>query len=329
MTVIPELQVSAPESTEKIRENGIDAFRWIMASLIVLLHSLPFQSEGLSGIEFIDIACRSAVPFFFVVSGFFLPRRDQFSIQMITRPLRRLVPIYLFWILIYAGLQFATSSQRAFSLRELAAGGTGYHLWFLPALGFAQVVVSVGNSVLGRAATAALIAALAAWGLASGAYHDLLGMTGAAGRGGIFVAPAFVFLGNEIARIGLKVSLRMAIALVTLAFAASVAEIMLFNGMSPESFRRRNDFLVSTFVLGPAVFLLARAASRPPAWMSRQGTFSLGIYASHLIFVNAIVASIGNGSYARIALVAACSFTLATLLTRCMHEVRLIRPFVA
>jgi surface polysaccharide O-acyltransferase-like enzyme len=71
----------------------------------------------------VKIACRVAVPFFFITSGYFMKTGSKLDIEIVLKPLRRLLPIYfsdsLFiifssvWRLSSLGTSASTTCSRA------------------------------------------------------------------------------------------------------------------------------------------------------------------------------------------------------------------------
>lgn len=181
------------------RIEGIEALRLVMAFTVVLLHSIP-ESFG-PEFEPVKMICRAAVPFFLLASGYFLKSFNSIDKDIFFRPLIKLAPIYVFWMIVYYLVAFATGSEWIpLNAHALLSGGLAYHLWYLPASGFAIVAVSFGLATVGLRATAAVCAVFALAAFATGPYHDVLGLPGEPRRGGLFVAPSYVCTGYLIAQ---------------------------------------------------------------------------------------------------------------------------------
>src|SRR3954467_7636131 len=89
---------------EKVRRNfGFDALRIFAAAAVVLLHSTtgPDATHVSSRLAAVRIACRFAVPFFFIAAGYFQRDVTRFEFATIARPIKRLLPLYIFWTVIY------------------------------------------------------------------------------------------------------------------------------------------------------------------------------------------------------------------------------------
>ena len=81
---------------------SIETFRIISVFAVVCIHAFPFRWVQGQEIAFyiINNACRFAVPFFFIVSGFFFGMKlnENIPVQsLLYRYLKRLLIIFGFW----------------------------------------------------------------------------------------------------------------------------------------------------------------------------------------------------------------------------------------
>lgn len=112
------------------RNEGIDAFCYLCAAVVILFHALPSKPPVPAWAADFATICFMAVPFFFISSGYFLRAAKRFNVGLVYRPVRRLLPIYLFWMLAYCLLLKLIPLQAwSFSARDLLWGGSAYHLW--------------------------------------------------------------------------------------------------------------------------------------------------------------------------------------------------------
>ena len=112
--------------------NGIDLVKFLCAILVFIIHISPFRGELSKFAEYVNIglqhvACRVAVPFYFVSSGFFLFRKMSLS-----KLDKERIKAYCFKILRLLGTWHVL----------LFAGGTR-HLWYLGATVIAIILVSL------------------------------------------------------------------------------------------------------------------------------------------------------------------------------------------
>jgi surface polysaccharide O-acyltransferase-like enzyme len=319
-------QTRARGATRRIE--GIDAGRVLMAFLVVSLHSLPRSGTGAS---IIGMVCRCAVPFFLIASGYLQNPPERFAWDVLSRPLRRLLPIYLFWMAVYYAVAGASGIRPVhLDVRDLISGGTAFHLWFLPALGGALVLVPVGVLVLGRRATGLACAALAAAAIAFSTYHDVLHLPGSARRGGLMVAPLLVFIGHWLARHRLSAPLPAAAALAVSGFAFMLCEELWIGhrlGLPLDD----HDFSIGTFAYGAGVFLFARAlpAGSAVGRLAPLGTLALGIYVTHVLFIWGLAAVLPGATLSEMAWRVPIAFFGALLLTVALRKIPILRRTVA
>jgi surface polysaccharide O-acyltransferase-like enzyme len=273
---------------KKNRTFAIDFVRFVFAYMVVLFHSLPMAGDATypAWASALMIICRVTVPFFFITSGYFLVPEAKPSIAMVAKPFRRLFPIYLFWMFVYfLFLQAFPLQPWSFEWKDLMSGGTAYHLWFLPALGFALAFVPLCLSIIGSRATLALCLGLALLGVLNSSYHDVLGLPGEARRGGILVAPMFVYIGVLARRHDWSLGKSAMPCLIAAYILLFIEETFLAS--STGTALMGHDFTMATFLVGTCAFLAIKGIPNSPAMekLARLGTLSLSIYGSHLLFL--------------------------------------------
>ena len=194
------------------RYRGIDLFRIAAALLVVAIHTSPLASYSATA-DFIltrEIA-RTAVPFFFMASGFFVlgdARRTRAF-------LKKSSIIYLACIALYLPINVYAGHLKELTLgglfTQLFFEGTFYHLWYLPAAILGAALSSFLLEKLGQRGALAAAAALYAFGLLGDSYYGLaagvpalravldavIAVTGYT-RSGLFFAPLFMLLGHGL-----------------------------------------------------------------------------------------------------------------------------------
>lgn len=285
------IKVATPANGDapKVRQQGIDAMRFIMALTVVLLHALPAQNEAgaTDAMSYIAMMCRAAVPFFFIAGGYFLRPRQKDPIRIVLDPIKRLAPIFLFWMIVYFLISSVLPGHHwSWGMRDLISGGEAFHLWFLSALGFAMVVVSFGVKYINSWLLAAALLSLYMFSVVYNAYYDVILPPGGSTRGGFFAAPFFVGVGYFIgvSRVNLKISSALFVFISSLLLL--FLEETIISVLSDKPIRS-HDFALSTIPLGVSAFLLARSFQTTPIVLrlSALGGASLGIYVSHLLFI--------------------------------------------
>lgn len=204
--------VKAP-SAARCGYPALDSFRLAAAVLVVMIHTSPLADISETG-NFIltRILARTAVPFFFMASGFFL-FKDGTNRDKLKKFLKSTAVIYLLSILLYLPANiysgyFSSDHLLPNILKDLVFDGTFYHLWYLPAALAGGCISWLLIDKLGgrRAAIAAL--ALYALGLLGDSYYGLTQQVSALNciyahmfelldytRNGLFFAPIFFILG--------------------------------------------------------------------------------------------------------------------------------------
>lgn len=140
---------------------GIDWFRIISAGLVIAIHTSPLLCFGeLPDFILTRIIARVAVPFFLMVTGFFLLPDIQWNMDSRRKwqqQLGRLGILYLITavlyvpIMIYSGYFGERFTMIGF-LKDILINGTFYHLWYLPAaitgLGLVGILLRYGKDRL-------------------------------------------------------------------------------------------------------------------------------------------------------------------------------------
>lgn len=210
---------------QKKQSGGLDYFRLAAAFLVVAIHTSPFASLN-ADVDFVftRVFARTAVPFFFMATGYFLMPQYLFRRSMDYRPLfrmlKKMIFLYMAAILLYLPVNCYAGQFRNVSvagiLRMLLTDGTFYHLWYLPAaiLGIVVVFFIGGRrqrGVTSYGATAGISGILYAVGLLGDSYYglteqipflkrsfDILLAISSYTRNGLFYAPVFLVMGAGI-----------------------------------------------------------------------------------------------------------------------------------
>ena len=93
--------------------SGIDILKFLMAICVISIHTLPagWFTNPIAGSMY-DLLCATAVPFFFVSSGFLLARKMENrsstdpnpQLTVVTASLKKFAKLYVLWMLIYSPL---------------------------------------------------------------------------------------------------------------------------------------------------------------------------------------------------------------------------------
>lgn len=147
------------------RNNSIDFIKFFAILFVVAIHSNPF-AYNTSVDNIINIFARFAVPFFFIVSGYFLGKKLQVvknTNGYVKNSLFKNFKLYISWILVFFFYDLSVRMLEAISAGEslknviglhldgffnlkilyYGTGGGSFHLWFLIALLWSILIVYV------------------------------------------------------------------------------------------------------------------------------------------------------------------------------------------
>ena len=211
-TVKTENRESRIESRGREVENGgsriesWDAFKWLAAFLVVAVHTSPLESIWPYG-DFLltRIIARLAVPFFFMLTGYF-------TVQ-VKKTEKKLLLLYLGVTCLYLPVQiYKYMGGETFTagriLKDIFFDGTFYHLWYLPACMLGLVLMTLFLKC-GKENAVAISILLYVIGLLGDSYFGLVRLSPVLSkvydgmftcfsytRNGIFMAPLFLLLGR-------------------------------------------------------------------------------------------------------------------------------------
>ena len=271
---------------------SFECARLLAAIAVISIHIGGSRTMGALG-----ETARFAVPLFFGLSGYFFAYRRPFPLE---RRVMRLLQLYLFWVLAYAGLHLLIGRGPTDDLpiRLVFGGGHGFHLWFIS--GLCQVTILFW--LMRRwswPAIFALSVLLFLLNLAFGVYGTAFG----AGldwnpRYGPFFGLVFFAYGAWIADRGVVPRRPFAwLALTAGLAAANNLELVLMKWLGiPEGFDYGiPDVRLLTLPLGlAAITTVAAFKDHSPDWpvarevIGRLATVSLGIYACHILVLHLI-----------------------------------------
>lgn len=155
---------------KSLNYDNLDILKYISAILIIILHLRPFQNYSNElDLAFNNIITRICVPIFFLITGYFVAKKEKSKYDYIKYYIKKQIPLYLIWSLIYIPVIVATIiqylptinnyiSQLNLSLYYLIPlliiaipiviiiallyTGIYYHLWYFPAVILSLLVLS-------------------------------------------------------------------------------------------------------------------------------------------------------------------------------------------
>lgn len=218
--------------TKDKQYGGLDAFKIIAALLVICIHTSPLTMFSANADFFLTrVAARIAVPFFLMVSGFFILPPYLFAKSGDTRPLLRFLKkaalLYAVAMAIYLPVNLYAGQFKGLDaagvLRMVVFDGTFYHLWYLPAAILGVLIVYLLGRKLPFKAVLGVTLLLYGIGLLGDSYfgavsgvpvlstiYDAVFHVFSYTRNGLFYAPVFLAMGawfGSPARLyGLKIS---------------------------------------------------------------------------------------------------------------------------
>lgn len=139
----------------KINYNNIDLFKYLFSIIIIILHLQPFlQTSYKLNLFFNNMVGRICVPFFFIISGYFIAKKESKNNNYINKYIKSLLYVYVVWCIIYIPIiilygityiDILISYLDYFNIFLIPLFpfiilflffyvGTFYHLWYFPAL---------------------------------------------------------------------------------------------------------------------------------------------------------------------------------------------------
>ncbi len=289
-------------------EPGINAFRFALMFTVVMAHAWWLFGPALARGDpsyLLLITGQCSVPAFFIISGYFLRWREADPYAVARWAVRKLLPLYLLWMAIYAvvmglagwgamyilwaGVENGKGPLQV--LRDVAFGASTRHLWFLPALAIALSVTSLSLRLLGHRRTWVLAALLAAGGLLTGPYQMFLGLEGHSIRAQFLTAPLLVLFGIYIAEAGAPRHLLLfGLAVFTAYWLQVLDDRWLATAPGFATTKARPVVTFATIPFALSAFLFARSLPRSATmeWLSKRKHYLLVIYCIHPMMLRAL-----------------------------------------
>lgn len=154
---------------KKIYYENLDILKYICAVLIIILHLRPFINfSNELDLAFNNIITRICVPVFFVITGYFVAKKETGNSNYINDYIKKMIPLYLVWSVIYIPVLVGTMLQYLPTINSfistidisfpllilviiifipialliaLVYTGVYYHLWYFPATIFSLTLL--------------------------------------------------------------------------------------------------------------------------------------------------------------------------------------------
>lgn len=295
-----------------MRISSIDFFRAIAIFAVILLHTSPFHGSNDTFFKLLDAvinqATRFAVPYFFIVAGYFVGRKirsGSLPEKVFKVYVKRLLPLFLIWTIIYMilptnikkqvlkfGLLEATY-QKIYSLISdpitlLLQGGRG-HLWFLMSLLLALGIITLFLKLDKKQWVIPIASLLYFFGLLAGSYSTTpFGINISLDtRNGPFFSTLLVAIGWCLSSEKYKVRSIYSLGVLAIGIIMHTFEVFAlwkFYDISP----LRHDYLLGTLLwsVGLTMFVLSIPNAFEGSLITKWGGYTLGVYLLQLIVVD-------------------------------------------
>ena len=301
------------------RIQSVDIFKLLAIIAVIAIHTTPFEIDLQDSNNFysylfviINQLARFAVPFFFVVSGYFWGaaiRIDNEVIPHSIKLVKKIATIFLFWCVIYLPLYNSTfKGQGLLDLVKavfwgvhwhirtliqhpvvLLMAGTKGHLWFLIGLIFAVGISAIFIYQKWLKSLIIFSIALYITGVLAGAYSNTpIGIASEFNtRNGPFFSTLLFVSGYFISSLPITTRwLRYGFLVFCLGCIVHFSELYVLwrvYGISP-----LQNYVFGTYFMGVGVAMMALSNHQAlqSQFLGNIGQMTLGIYAIHYIYVD-------------------------------------------
>lgn len=274
----------------------LDIFRLFSSFLIVAIHTSPLLSfSNTSDFIFTRIIARLAVPYFFMVTGYFLYLHREISNKQLRIAFSKKIGIiYGVTILLFLPLNIYTGYFQKTELwkqitKDILFDGTFYHLWYLPAVLIGVLIITVLIQKAGIYIAFIISVILYIIGLGGDSYHgmitqlpiiktfyDSLFKVFDYTRNGLFFAPVFLVMGVWIYRTSNKISFKKSMTGFVVSLSLLITEGLLLHSYDIQ----RHDSMY--LMLIPCIFFLFRLLLRINGKSNKNiRTISMLVYLIH------------------------------------------------
>lgn len=282
------------------KNQGIEQFRVLLAMMVVAIHCLPLHRLWPDGDILITLTLlRIAVPFFFMISGYYvfsdLATQNSYPArQRVWHFIKKQLQVYLIATLLflplawYSGMLGLNMPLGTF-IQTLLVNGILYHLWYFPAIitgsllvmgllvrfSFKQVFfMAIGLYVIGLGGDS--------WsGLAAqtplASFYSLIFQLLAGTRNGIFFAPLFLLLGVLARRFAQKSASPHRYSYLMISLICLLLESYLLHHFTTPKHDSMYNFLPFVLLF---LFPIIQQWQAPMIW-KQAGRLSLWLYLLH------------------------------------------------
>ena len=168
-TIFIQKNIDKNYRINKLNYQNLNILKYISSILIIVLHLRPFFNfSNELDLAFNNIITRICVPIFFIITGYFVAKKEKENKNYIKKYIKKTIPLYLIWSLLYIPVIIGTIIQYLPIINEyiskinitlplliilsiillpiivliaLCYTGVYYHLWYFPAIIFSLIVL--------------------------------------------------------------------------------------------------------------------------------------------------------------------------------------------
>jgi len=265
------------------RTNSVDFFRLFAAFAVVSLH-VYIGTVPLEVTIYLRLLARYAVPFFFLISGYFF----YFSVnrnggEALLKNLHKLIGIYVVTWCIY--LPKCILKDKFVFDYPLLFTGTDGHLWFLTSLVFGLIFCWYFKNLVKKKILLIFLILVFLTPCLIFHYLNAFGISNSIGEtfSRFVLSVPFLLMGMTIAHYRLKLGKISASLVIILSLALLFVEVYIFNRENYGNLWRI-EFLLNTIPLSIGIFFLSFNFSVNDQLASYGRTYALGIYLYHQLF---------------------------------------------
>lgn len=172
LSIFTQKTIDKNYKDKKLYYENLDTLKYICALLIIVLHLRPFINfSNELDLAFNNIITRICVPIFFVITGYFVAKKETKNSNYINDYIKKIIPLYLVWSAIYIPVLIGTILQYLPDINNfistlnisfplliiivlipiailiaLVYTGVYYHLWYFPATIFSLLLLKKWKS---------------------------------------------------------------------------------------------------------------------------------------------------------------------------------------
>ena len=168
-TIFIQKNIDKNYRIKKLNYQNLNILKYISSILIIVLHLRPFLNfSNELDLAFNNIITRICVPIFFIITGYFVAKKEKANQNYIKEYIKKTIPLYFVWSLLYIPVIIVTIIQYLPIINEyiskinitlpfliilsiillpiivlvaLCYTGVYYHLWYFPAIIFSLIVL--------------------------------------------------------------------------------------------------------------------------------------------------------------------------------------------